>query len=278
MELFNLGQEEANLLQVLDMHDIENIVQEEKTLEKERDWLIENEVPKTISSLTSVLQDCLKLLLYKENAKGKLSSKQILFEAPELMRGSVILNGWCMGEGDISIKVFKMNKDKKLVPTVFKTEIVYPERIPQIQDAYNYINKSLSLLSSAYVEKNLGILYKIIDEATDYLTKGINQFNKPNKQLNPETALPLTCFNPPLPQDVILEFNLIDKQFEITAHILNFAKDNQPTLPKTKSEKKISQYKPSNMVRKRLLYRIHTKLYQTLLLSTIYINGYIKLN
>jgi len=223
-------------------YDLDEIQIEKFTLEKEKNWFFDNELPFIIKEIRTCLQDCVNNLLNQSKYKStnKIDDKEteepntkhqpdldehISFESSDgLIKGHLRIESCNIAEADFVIKSSKWNKNLPFKSTI---NPVNPFHLTQLGNSVNFVNitlscmKEIEILSSSLI-REVKDIFKIIQEALNNLKYAMEELLLPPSSMFPRNSSTIMdyvlLFQPNLPSDLILEFSIQNNQIFITVH------------------------------------------------------------
>jgi len=156
-----------------------------------------------------------------------------------LIKGNLRLEGWSITTADFSFQSQKWNKNQP-----FRTQITVgsPLRLSQIHNAFNHLKVCLNYLQeieaqSGALDTTLNAvmqnLNKLVEQAAYSIKLARDEILLPNRNLFPQTTFASihstqpTVFQPSLPQDLVVELSVNNRQLVISVFFLH-AMTNPP--------------------------------------------------
>lgn len=183
----------------------------------EFEWLLREHVPKVLVQLSNILQECLKCLkLSHVNPEGPTGETQgdvkpqdyfILSSPNDTLKGYVAVEGENISKADFKFKLPKISSSGFSVSVRDRS----PWKLKQIQDAINYLQLAVEKVEETKVNCSFSSgkeVSKVIDEVTNFLTKGKSRLSLPEKTtvLDMLTSGNQRVFKPGMPDEVVAYF------------------------------------------------------------------------
>ncbi|XP_068749752.1 protein rogdi homolog isoform X2 [Montipora capricornis] len=203
-----------------------------RVLRLEFEWLLREHVPKVLTQLGSILQECSKCLkLSSTNLKGSTGETQgdiktqdyFMLSTPnsDTLKGYVAVEGENISKADLKFKIPKASSSGF---RVFIQE-QSPWKLKQIQDAINYLQLAIEKIKET--KRNCSCssgqeVSKVVEEITSFLTRGKSRLSLPDKTtvLDMLTSGNQRVFKPGMPEDIVAYFCVNSEKLLLSVYTL----------------------------------------------------------
>jgi len=215
-------------------------VQKPETIDKEINWLVREEFPSTCKQIKKTLQDCIKFMI-KSIAKTKAEKEKTVEEDVEIslledsrilqfksadgsMTGFLVIEGFNISEAEINVKFQKWNKGNAQKSSIKSNN---PFRLSQLYNLVKFLELAVSDIDGVFEEfgpsfdtLNLFAARQILATLSQRIIKAQDQLIFPTKTKLPKNIPPQNRFQPSAPKELVIEFEIVNKEIQILAYII----------------------------------------------------------
>ncbi|KAI7902652.1 RAVE subunit 2/Rogdi [Cokeromyces recurvatus] len=207
------------------MHRKEEEEEEEETAVKQRDWLLHDIIPHMLEKLKAQLEKSHTLLT------SQTKTDSLPLTQNDTLKGFITFAGFYITKAELQIKLTNYHPDSPIKATITNEA---PYFLEQTQQATNYILLALDRIKTFTVSSYKQETIEFLEDMYQSIEYALHAFNYPNEaSLFPYKVCHPKFFNPPLKQDLIIEFCIQDIFIACNIYALdyNFLKHGTKVMP-----------------------------------------------
>ncbi|KAJ3159474.1 hypothetical protein HDU86_001792 [Geranomyces michiganensis] len=206
---------------------------EEDFMNAELKWLLESQTPLIVCEIETIIKNALHCCTgsldkgVQDVQANSPSTLAVTSASSDLVKGFVTIDGTAIVKGELTLKLPHYNRGNAVKVTINSAQ---PPHLEQLRAAQYYLTLALQAFvtypKSARDRTGLIKLLERIAAAIRKAQKRLSRFKEKNGF--PTTECDLKSFSPDLPEDLVIEFFVLQSTLMVSIRALNYPQQGIP--------------------------------------------------